>query len=577
MRFSTICTLMFLGVAATAGHSQTGSGTAVQPAAKPEDLCTMDGRVLDAVSGDPIKKASVTLTPQNSKPVASATGMTLPQQFSTSTDASGRFAMKDLDPGQYRLQVARNGYVAGEYGARGPSKTGTVLTLTRGQQTKDLVVKLTPHGVIAGRVLDEDGDPVASMMVQLLKPSYSGGKKQLSTAGSGQTNDLGEYRIFGLPPGKYYVTAGSLTITPSLSVDRSATPRPEEDYVATYYPGVTDPASAAAVDVAAGVTTHGIDLSIAKRRTVHITGRVNAPSKVPMLYLTPRSMAGALSLRIVRVDANGEFEARGLAPGSYALTGSAQQNGKTFSASLPIEVGQDHIEGLVFTIGPGVAVTGRLRVDGENTVDLSKVKVALQPHEMGLGSLMGAIGSILSGGGIGADAPKLGEDLSFKLDDISSDTYDVTVTGLPDGFFVESELSGQADVLLSGLEVKGATPEPLEILLSPHGAQIDGTVHTASHQLPSQGTVALLPREKERAGRKAFCFETTVGPDGGFHIKNVPPGEYRLFAWEDVESGAWMDPDFMKPLDDRGNSITVHADGHETADLTLIPADAGVK
>ena len=315
MRFSSICVLMMLGWAAPAVDCQTGGGTAARPAAKAGDLCSLEGRVLDAVTGDPVKKATVTLTPSNAKQApAAADIMSLPQQFGTSSDSSGRFAMKGLDPGSYRLQVARNGYVAGEYGSRGPSKPGTPLTLDRGQQTKDLVVKLTPHGVISGRVLDEDGDPAASMMVQLLKPSYTGGRKQLTTAGTGQTNDLGEYRIFGLAPGRYYVTAGSL-IAASLSVDRSAEARPEEDYVATYYPGVTDPASATPVDVAAGVQIRGIDISIAKRRTVHITGHVSALPPVRLLWLTPRSLMGALSMRMVRVDAKGEFEIRGVAPG----------------------------------------------------------------------------------------------------------------------------------------------------------------------------------------------------------------------------------------------------------------------
>src|ERR1035437_8230681 len=127
MRFSSICILAFLGLAAETGHSQTGSGTAAQAAAKPGDLCSLTGRVLDSVTGEPVKKATLKLTTDS--PVSTAAG--LPQQFGTSSDASGKFAMKDLDPGSYRLRVTRNGYVPAEYGARGASTTGTVLTLSR--------------------------------------------------------------------------------------------------------------------------------------------------------------------------------------------------------------------------------------------------------------------------------------------------------------------------------------------------------------------------------------------------------------------------------------------------------------
>src|SRR5208282_2779181 len=121
MRFSTICILATsLWLTAPSSSGQT------QPAAKPGDFATLDGHILDALTGEPVKKATVTLTPTNVKQQDSlAPGATLPQQFATTSDSSGHFAMKDIDPGSYRMQVTRNGYVAGEYGARGPSKPGT--------------------------------------------------------------------------------------------------------------------------------------------------------------------------------------------------------------------------------------------------------------------------------------------------------------------------------------------------------------------------------------------------------------------------------------------------------------------
>jgi hypothetical protein len=360
-------------------------------------------------------------------------------------------------------------------------------------------------------------------------------------------------------------------------VDRSAVPQPEENYVATYYPGVTDPASATPVDVAPGAQIRGIDISLAKRRTVRVSGSVSAPAPVPLLILAPRSLAGALSMRMVRVDSQGKFEIRGVPPGAYTLSGSAQQNGKTLSSKLSIEVGQSHIEGLLFTVGPGVAVSGRVRVEGDATVDISKVKVRLQPREIGLGTLLGAMGSLLSGGELAGDSGKLDDHLGFRFDDVKSDLYDVSFTGLPDGYFIKSERSGSADVLVSGLDVSNAAPEAVEIVLSPHGGQITGTVRTAGHQLAAQATVALIPRDKERIGQTAYYHDAAVGQDGQFHFKSVPPGDYKLFAWEDVESGAWLDPDFMQPLDDRGYAITVHPDGHENAELMLFPAGASVK
>ena len=139
---------------------------------------------------------------------------------------------------------------------------------------------------------------------------------------------------------------------------------------------------------------------------------------------------------------------------------------------------------------------------------------------------------------------------------------------------MKASRSAETDVLLSGLDVRGASPEPVEIVLDPHGGRVSGTVQNPARQQPAaQAIVALVPGEKERAGRAVYYRDMTVGQDGAFHFTGVPPGAYKLFAWEDVESGAWLDPDFMKPFDDKSQSITIYADGQETADITAIPAD----
>ena len=115
--------------------------------------------------------------------------------------------MKDIDPGKYRLSVTRTGFVQGEYGARAPQRPGTTLTLASGQHLQDVNFRLTPHAVIIGRVVDEDGEPVANAQVQAMRYRFTQGKKQLQPFGFGSTNDLGEYRMFGLAPGRYYLSA----------------------------------------------------------------------------------------------------------------------------------------------------------------------------------------------------------------------------------------------------------------------------------------------------------------------------------------------------------------------------------
>src|ERR1017187_575743 len=121
-----------------------------------EDLCAIQGQVLNNATGEPLKKASLNLQRTDMTPDM----MSMPTTYSTATDASGKFAMKDIEPGKYRLSVTRNGFVPTSYGARGPNRLGTTLSLSRGQNLNDVMFRLTPHGVVTGRVVDEDGEPV---------------------------------------------------------------------------------------------------------------------------------------------------------------------------------------------------------------------------------------------------------------------------------------------------------------------------------------------------------------------------------------------------------------------------------
>ena len=187
-------------------HAQKPS---VQPATqKSSEMCTLEGRVIGAIKGEPVRKATLILS-QADKPQG--------QRYSTTTGSGGSFAMQDIEPGKYRLLVMKGGYARMQYGSRSPGHPGTTLSLDPGQQMRDLIVRLTPQAVITGRVLDEDGEPVPWVSLQLLEYGYSRGKRQHQPAGFAMSNDLGEYRMFDLAPGRYFLTAN-----PQVEMDQSA-------------------------------------------------------------------------------------------------------------------------------------------------------------------------------------------------------------------------------------------------------------------------------------------------------------------------------------------------------------------
>jgi hypothetical protein len=127
------------------------------------------------------------------------------------TNADGRFALKDIEPASYRLRVTRVGFVSESYGQRKPDAPGAILTLRAGQQLKDLQFRLIPAGVISGKIYDDDGEPLPGVQVGAVRQVYSEGKRTRSDAASVSTNDLGEYRLFGLSPGRYFVSSPKTT------------------------------------------------------------------------------------------------------------------------------------------------------------------------------------------------------------------------------------------------------------------------------------------------------------------------------------------------------------------------------
>jgi len=223
------------------------------------------------------------------------------------TDACGNFAINGIEPGKYRLSASRTGFVPTQYGARGLSRRGTTLSLQPGKHLKDLAVRLTPHAVIAGRVVDEKREPIVLGQVQAMTYSFRAGKKELATSQMVHTNDLGEYRIYGLSPGKYYVTAALKNDRDEDEVDRSAVPR-SNSYVTTYYPGVVDPAAAVLLEVGPGAQLGGINLTLAKARTFRVRGRVQGVQDITV-NLVPHGQSPWASLTPdTTTGPNGSFE-----------------------------------------------------------------------------------------------------------------------------------------------------------------------------------------------------------------------------------------------------------------------------
>jgi hypothetical protein len=260
-------------------------------------------------------------------------------------------------------------------------------------------------------------------------------------------------------------------------------------------------------------------------------------------------------------DPKGNFEITGVQPGNYLLRANLNSNGKNLSGSVPVVVGTSNVENVNVTIGPGLTINGHLRVEGDTNENLSSLMLRLMPREAGLMVF-------------GNSQARLSEDGSFRIEDVAADIYNLSIYGMPEGFYLKSVRSGETDVLASGLDTTTGQIAPLQVLLSPNAGQLTGTVQNPATSQPAPGaTVVLIPQEKER--REVFTFYKTITTDqsGNFSFKSLTPGDYKVFAWEDLEPGAFMDPEFIRPVDSKGEAVNIKENGKPAVQLTLIPAE----
>lgn len=545
--------LVFLLLPALSSAQTPGSA----PPPKVEE-CKVSGMVVKLAGSEPLRKARVQLQ--------SADDHT--HSTSVVTDASGRFQFKGVDPGRYKLFATRSGFVSQEYGQRKPDDPGALLTLRAGQEVKDLLFRLTPSAVIAGRVLDEDGEPLASVNVSALREVYNEGKRTLATFTVTSTNDLGEYRLFGLPPGRYFVTAiyphwGRYGSNQNED-DSDRADAQQQGYAKMFYPGTPDAAKAMSIPLKAGDEIPSIEILMHPVSVYRIRGHVfnlitgKTATNIPVILMPKRNgREWDFSVQQAFVDhKDGSFTISEVLPGSYLMLAMWFDEGKPFVTRMPIEVGNANIDGLALTIAAGVTLSGRIIWDGSPSLQESELSVNLKPAEMGSNYW-------------GASSARVDAANSFILKDVNDGTYLAQAQGQSKDCYIKDVHYGPSDGLDDGFTVSKGAPAGLQITLSSRGARVQGAVADADG-LPAAGVQVVLIPEKSRRTLHRLYKTATTDQYGHFEIHGIAPGDYKLFSWEQVEEGAWEDPDFLKPFEEKGQDLSVHDDDQKTSNLLAI-------
>src|SRR5436309_10175032 len=356
------------------------------PPARPASPISVQGVVVTVGTGAPLAKVTVELRGDdaNAPPLRVLAG------------SDGRFAFRNLRPGRYQLTATRAGYV------RSP------MTVTVGQQLREIRVPMTPSATIFGRVTDDKGEAVAGVDVRAMRASYQEGRRTLTVARSVETNDLGEYRLFWLQPGRYYVSAshpgeapfrvgGSFggggggpngpfflrsTADPDLAAFGGGIPE-KVRYVPIFFPGTVDEQSASAIDVRAGAEFGEVNLVVApvqahRVRGTIINGATGQPAQFGGLKQSS-SIEGALrpDKPFEEVDpTSGAFELE-LLPGSHTLIATAG----TGVGYAVVKVGDTDVDNVTIVTAPTFSMSARLSVEGRaggNNADFANLRVSLR-------------------------------------------------------------------------------------------------------------------------------------------------------------------------------------------------------
>jgi hypothetical protein len=520
--------------------------------------------------------------------------------YSTKTDSGGTFDLKGMPAGHYSLGASRSGFL--RYDSDQHSAGVSVLP---GQQLKELRIGLTPSGVIAGRVLDSNRRPVVGATVMAIRPTFVNGRQVLvpdlaytgafSPIGSkliptweypkALTDDRGQYRLFDLAPGEYYVSlwsAGSETLDEATG-GINKTPGYTKDQPPFYYPGVVDPGNAVPVRVN-GTEQQGIDLEL-RSQTLHrfkfqvvsgipiepCRGIGGAEEAIVLVRHTQKLDVIQYSSRfgntVFKRGDDYQWTSPPVPEGSYdVFYNPCMFNGVSVVGSLTANIVDRDVDAGKLIIPLNASISGHMEKAEAPSVIFDKVRVRLRPLDLRSGST-----AMLPR----PSSPAKDGTFSFTLTNqngtfstAAPGLYQIDVGGLPEDVYVASIKLGGREVRDTGFRVDTDLPGPLEISLSQQGGVVNGVVKDRSGKPVVDSFIALMPFNRELVYSNLFR-ETRTGLDGAFTIRGIPPGEYGIVAVENLGAGESKSGEFRDAYQSRILKVIINQSSLETVNLTV--------
>jgi hypothetical protein len=522
----------------------------------PQNTTILQGTVKRGGASDPIAGVEITLSG------GSAQGA----RYRTTSDAQGRFTFENLPLGRYTIQANREGYFAWPGGQALPFPVAFLEIDSL--QTQRITIDLAPGATVSGRITDPQGNPLTGVKVSAATLQYDSGRRVFSAGSVPKVTDIrGDYRIFWLPPGEYYIRAEYPDGTSNLA-RRS------------YYPGTLDSPFAALLTIRGGEVLDNINFALPKANNIKISGQVSLLNNAPYpssgfvrtFYLLPRDgrpveQYPAEFLNTVRqrpgvIILDFAIEVRGIAPGSYDLAPFYLDGNSFFTGRTRIDIGDRDLENVTANVGPNIEVTGHVSLKDKLEYDQWRsIQIQLRSRDVPV-PLTARSGSAT-----------FQRDGTFSIRDVVEGRYQLYLGArpgsIPSDLYISAIRQGGNDLQDEGtIEVRPGM-QPLDITLSTGAGKIEGSVESAIGGIPARADVVLVPA-LQRRNNIMYYDRATIDSKGRFTFSGIAPGEYRVFAFEQLADGAEQNPQFIARYETLGQSVTVSSSTTKEMRLRLL-------
>lgn len=547
-----------------------------------ESPASIEGIVVRAGTSIPIAGATIELTGIEKRSVEGSSKAT-PGLISVSvletesngrvvsylatTGQDGRFTIENVRPAENYQLVAINfpDFLPAQYGQRVPAVPGRPITLASNEQLKDVRIEMTPGGTISGHVLDQDGQPVRNVTVELRRPWYLEGWRMIidwrqtigrvqgvaktSLGGVTRTNGRGEFSFTTLAPAQYYLRT-------SFSSEATATP----------------------INLHAGANVTNIQLTVSEPRRHRLRGevidsRTGLPIRVAQINVVRRDAVPLYQSTRVATGAvrNGAFDIAVPDSGIYILEVVTIGNATAAMRGRKVIDVDTDLRDLQIEMVPNFDIPGTLSIEGKAPgLNARETGVVLTLYPLSADAPMGRSINLPASGPFTVEDVTAG-DFRVEILPILTVPPSVLVSSSLQNAYVKSIRLGSKDVLNGGLHIDAAVRDTLQVVVSMNGGTVQGRVVDATGKAVSNARAVLVPDAARRL-RGDLYKNAATDESGRFQLTGIAPGTYKLFAWERVEDGAWQDPQYIKLFEERGTAVQVRENQQATVETKLIPA-----